>query len=349
MPAELVARLRVSPWYLPESSFVAVVGDEIAGFVMLSRLEVDVPGPDTAPSLFEHPAVLAGPATFEALNLSPLAVAPAHQGRGIGRALVEHAVAAANETDTPFVILEGDPAHYRRYGFEPASTARLYPPSPLIPDAAFMFLPLRGFDPRRHAGLVRYPDPFMELNAFGPPLHGRVEAVSSDDDHRFSKVVRAEIELLTGVGVAGDAHAGTTVRHRSRVRRDATLPNLRQVHLVHAELFDELVAAGHVVTAGDIGENVLTRGLPLLDLPVGTRLGLGEQAVVELTGLRNPCHQLDQFQPGLQKAVLDRADDGTLVRKAGVMAVVVAGGVVRAGDAIEVTLPAAPHTALLPV
>lgn len=182
-----------------------------------------------------------------------------------------------------------------------------------------------------------------------PPATARVESVGCDDGHRFSKPVRAEIELVAGLGVAGDVHAGATVRHRSRVRRDATQPNLRQVHLVHAELFDELAAAGHQVRAGDIGENVLTRGVPLLDLPVGTRLALGEAAVVELTGLRNPCYQLDEFQPGLQKAVLDRAADGALIRKAGVMAVVVSSGIVRPGDTITVTLPSTPHVALTPV
>lgn len=189
----------------------------------------------------------------------------------------------------------------------------------------------------------------MTSVAVPPQMSGRVESVSSDGGHRFSKVVRPEIELIAGVGVAGDAHAGGTVKHRSRVRRDPTTPNARQVHLVHAELFDELIGAGRVVEAGDIGENVLTRGLPLLDLPVGSRLALGASAVVELTGLRNPCYQLDAFQSGLQKAVLDRADDGTLVRKAGVMAVVLTGGTVRPGDAIEVTFPAAPHAALAPV
>lgn len=185
--------------------------------------------------------------------------------------------------------------------------------------------------------------------AIPPRLQGRVVAVCSDDAHRFSKVVREHVELVAGVGVAGDAHAGATVRHRSRVRRDATQPNLRQVHLVHAELFDELADAGHTVGPGDIGENVLTRGLPLLDLPVGTRLSLGASAVVELTGLRNPCRQLDAFQPGLQRAVLDRADDGSLVRKAGVMAVVVAGGTVAAGDEVQATLPPSPHRPLEPV
>ncbi|MBS3940232.1 MAG: GNAT family N-acetyltransferase [Actinobacteria bacterium] len=295
--AMLVARLRESAVFVPGLALVAVVDEAVVGFAMISRLEIEVPAPPLSPSLFEHPAVLAGPATFEALNLSPLAVTPAYQGRGIGRDLVEHAVAAADRAGAPLLVVEGDPAHYHRYGFRTASEVGLRRPSPLIPDAAFQVRPLGSFDPSVHVGDVRYP----------------------------------------------------AVRHRSRVRRDATRANLRQVHLVHAELFDELAGAGHSVGPGDIGENVLTRGLPLLDLPVGTRLTLGASAVVELTGLRNPCYQLDVFQPGLKRAVLGRAEDGSLVRKTGVMAIVARGGVVRAGDPIEVTLPPAPHVALEPV
>ena len=178
----------------------------------------------------------------------------------------------------------------------------------------------------------------------------RVQAVHRSSVHGFSKQAEDEgIVLLQGLGVEGDAHAGTTVRHRSRVRRDPTQPNLRQVHLLHAELFEELMAAGFPVWAGDLGENVTTRGLDLLALSAGTRLRLGAQAVVEVTGLRNPCSQIDRFQPGLMQAVLDRREDGTLVRKAGVMAVVVQGGAVRAGDAIEVLAPAGPHRPLEPV
>jgi MOSC domain-containing protein YiiM len=177
----------------------------------------------------------------------------------------------------------------------------------------------------------------------------RVEAVSLDARHAFSKVAAARITLVAGLGVEGDAHAGVTVQHRSRVRRDPTQPNLRQVHLVHAELLDALCARGFRVGPGTIGENVTTRGVALLDLPVGTRLRLGCAAVVELTGLRNPCTQLDDYQDGLMKAVLDRDADGALVRLAGVMAIVCTGGVVRAGDPVGVALPAPPYTALAPV
>ena len=142
---------------------------------------------------------------------------------------------------------------------------------------------------------------------------------------------------------------GVTVKHRSRVARDPTQPNLRQVHLVHAELHDELRAAGFQVGAGEMGENVTTRGIDLLALPVGTRLRLGADAVVEVAGLRNPCAQLDRWQPGLMAAVLDRDADGKLVRKAGIMAIVLAGGEVRAGDPVHVELPPGPRRALEPV
>ena len=180
-------------------------------------------------------------------------------------------------------------------------------------------------------------------------MDGVVVAVSSSPSHTMRKEARASIRLLAGVGVEGDAHAGSTVRHRSRVARDPTAPNLRQVHLVHAELHDELAAAGFAVEAGELGENVTTRGVGLLGLPVGTRLHLGASAVVEVTGLRNPCSQLDGLQPGLLGAVLSRDDAGRLVRKAGVMAVVVEGGDVCPGDSIAVELPHGPRRALEPV
>jgi MOSC domain-containing protein YiiM len=155
--------------------------------------------------------------------------------------------------------------------------------------------------------------------------------------------------LVAGLGVEGDAHLGRTVQHRSRVARDPTQPNLRQVHLIHGELHDELRALGFEVGPGDLGENVTTRGVDLLGLPAGTRLRLGDEAVVEVTGLRNPCAQLDRFQDGLLAAVLDRDGDGELVRKAGVMGVVVTGGAVRPGDPIAVEVPPPPRAALRPV
>jgi MOSC domain-containing protein YiiM len=180
-------------------------------------------------------------------------------------------------------------------------------------------------------------------------MGGLVVAVSSSGWHGFSKATRESIRLLAGLGVEGDAHAGVTVKHRSRVRRDATQPNLRQVHLIHEELHDELRAAGFRVAAGTMGENVTTRGVDLLGLPRGTLLRLGASAVVEITGLRNPCVQLDEYQRGLMAAVLGRDTNGALVRRAGVMAVVRAGGSVRAGDRIAVELPPTPHQRLEPV
>lgn len=180
-------------------------------------------------------------------------------------------------------------------------------------------------------------------------MNGMVTAVSRSERHSFSKSNRPSITLLAGLGVEGDAHEGATVKHRSRVRRDPTAPNLRQVHLLHAELHDQLRKAGFMVTPGQIGENVTTRGIDLLALPVGATLHFARGAVVEVTGLRNPCTQLDDFQPGLTAAVLDRDEAGRLIRKAGIMGVVVEGGEVRPGDAVRVELPPEPHRTLEPV
>jgi MOSC domain-containing protein YiiM len=176
-----------------------------------------------------------------------------------------------------------------------------------------------------------------------------VVAVSSRIGHHFSKTPSPSIRLLKGLGVAGDAHMGETVKHRSRVRRDPTQPNLRQVHLMHIELFDELRAKGFVVQPADLGENITTSGIDLLALPTGTRLYLGASAVVEITGLRNPCIQIDNFRKGLMAATLDRDADGNLVRRAGVMSIVIADGDVRPGDSIRIEMPAAPYQPLQPV
>jgi MOSC domain-containing protein YiiM len=178
---------------------------------------------------------------------------------------------------------------------------------------------------------------------------GNVVAVSLRAGHHFSKTPSLSIRLLKNLGVAGDAHMGETVKHRSRVRKDPTQPNLRQVHLIHAELFEELRAKGFSVRPGDLGENLTTSGLDLLALPTGTRLHLGRSAVVEITGLRNPCVQIDGFQQGLMAATLDKDAGGNLIRKAGIMGIVVADGDVRPGDAVRVELPPEPHRSLLPV
>ncbi len=174
----------------------------------------------------------------------------------------------------------------------------------------------------------------------------QVTAVHASAAHSFSKVSADEIALVAGLGVAGDAHCGARVKHRSRVAADPTQPNLRQVHLIHSELHDELGRAGHVVSPGDLGENVTTRGIELLSLPTGAVLRLGSDALVAITGLRNPCKQIDEFQSGLLRRVVHKLPDGGIVRKAGVMGVVVASGVVRPSDAIEVALPPGPPKSL---
>ena len=175
---------------------------------------------------------------------------------------------------------------------------------------------------------------------------GTVEAVHRSPTHTMSKPPQPSITLLAGLGVEGDAHLGVTVKHRSRVAADPTQPNLRQVHLIHAELHDELHAKGFHVLAGAMGENITTRNLELLSLPVGTLLHIGSDAVVEITGLRNPCSQLNGLRPGLMDAVLGRDADGHLIRKAGIMGVVIAGGEVNSKDEIRVTLPPEPHRKL---
>ena len=180
-------------------------------------------------------------------------------------------------------------------------------------------------------------------------MQGKVLTVSACGNHLFSKKVRASIYLLKGLGVEGDAHMGATVKHRSRVERDPSQPNLRQVHLIHAELFMELNQQGYDVSSGTIGENILTQGIELLDLPTGTRLHIGKSATVEVTGSRNPCWQLDDYQSGLLKAVLDRDKNGNLIRKSGIMGIVLKDGEVCPGDEIEVDLPPEPHQRLEPV
>jgi MOSC domain-containing protein YiiM len=178
---------------------------------------------------------------------------------------------------------------------------------------------------------------------------GKLPAVSGvyvNDKHTFSKSSKAAIRLIKDFGVEGDCHAGPVDQHLFHLRRFGQHPNLRQVHLIHTELFDELALKGHAVRPGDLGENIATRNIELLKLPVGTRLRLGPEAIVELTGLRNPCRQIEAFQPGLLKHVLESTSAG-LVRKAGVMSIVIQGGVVQPGDSIGVELPPLPHEPLV--
>jgi MOSC domain-containing protein YiiM len=177
-------------------------------------------------------------------------------------------------------------------------------------------------------------------------LNGKVIAVSLSADHSFSKIQKNEIRLLSGIGVEGDAHSGRTVKHRSRVAKDPTQANLRQVHLIHSELFGELHAAGYSVTASDLGENITTEGIDLLGLPTDTLLYIGGSAVVRITGLRNPCAQIDDFLPGLLKQVVGYDHKGNLVRKAGVMGVVLESGWVRPGDFIRTQYPDPPFRTL---
>lgn len=178
---------------------------------------------------------------------------------------------------------------------------------------------------------------------------GLVVAVCVGGKHRFTKPVSDNIKLLVGLGVQGDAHLGKTVQHRSRVRKDPTQPNLRQVHLIHQELFHELREKGFELAAGAIGENITTSGIDLLALPQGARLHIGATAIVTVTGLRNPCRQLDRYSPGLMKALLEKDELGNVRRKAGVMGTVQTGGQVRPGDPIRIELPSKPYRPLEPV
>lgn len=179
-----------------------------------------------------------------------------------------------------------------------------------------------------------------------PQVSEQVEAVHRSAGHSFSKEPQSLIDLLQGLGVEGDAHQGVTVKHRSRVARDPTQPNLRQVHLIHGELLDELRLQGFEILPGQLGENITTRGVDLLNLPQGTLLHLGPDAIVEVTGLRNPCRQIEGFKTGLLKAVLPQDAEGNLVRKAGIMGIVRCGGKVQPGDAIQAQLPPEPHRTL---
>ena len=175
---------------------------------------------------------------------------------------------------------------------------------------------------------------------------GSVIAVAKAPHHAFSKRVSSEIRIIVGQGVEGDAHQGDRVKHRSRVAADPSQPNLRQVHLLHAELFDELSAKGFDVSPAQLGENITTRGIDLLGLPLGTLLRLGPDVVLEVTGLRNPCAQIENFRPGLLAEVLGRGPQGEAIRKTGIMEIVVSGGMVRAGDPITAELPPLPHLPL---
>jgi|TARA_R110001606_G_scaffold365703_1_gene520632 MOSC domain-containing protein YiiM len=185
------------------------------------------------------------------------------------------------------------------------------------------------------------------VNLIGDAMsEARVVAVAKDGVHRFSKEIVSEIRIIEGMGVEGDAHLGKTVKHRSRVAVDPTQPNLRQVHLIHSELFSEVSEKGFIVRAADLGENITTFGVDLLALPRGTVLKIGQTVELEVTGLRNPCKQIDNFQTGLLSAVLIKGENGELIRKSGIMTVVKAGGSIKAGDAIQSIFPEKPYLPL---
>jgi MOSC domain-containing protein YiiM len=177
-------------------------------------------------------------------------------------------------------------------------------------------------------------------------MKGLVIAVCRSETHTMSKAKVSSLTILKGLGVEGDAHQGVTVKHRSRVARDPTQPNLRQVHLIHSELHDELRTKGFNINAGQMGENITSQGIDLLSLPKGTQLHIGKTVVLEVTGLRNPCYQLDGIQEGLMQAVLDKDSQGNLIRKAGIMTIVIEGGEIFPDDAINVIFPPEPHQKL---
>jgi MOSC domain-containing protein YiiM len=198
-----------------------------------------------------------------------------------------------------------------------------------------------------HADMERACDVLPESKAMdNTDLLPTIVGVHSSGRHAFSKTPEAAIRLIENFGVEGDAHAGATDQHLYHIRRFGQFPNLRQVHLIQAELFDEVAQKGHTVHPGDLGENISTRNVDLLALPTGTRLRLGSGAIIELTGLRNPCHQIEDFQPGLLKHLVEKRPTG-LVRRAGVMSIVLRGGDVRSGDSIEIELPPLPHEPLI--
>ena len=172
---------------------------------------------------------------------------------------------------------------------------------------------------------------------------GKVHSLSISNQHTFSKKVIDQVEVIEGIGIKGDAHAGITVKHRSRVAKDPTQPNLRQIHLIHLELLNELAEKGYTVNPGELGENITTVGISLLDLPKNTLLKIGKQVSIQITGLRNPCHQIDKFQKGLLKEVVGKDKSGAIVRMAGIMGIVLKGGIINSQDEIEITYPALPH------
>jgi len=176
--------------------------------------------------------------------------------------------------------------------------------------------------------------------------NSKVHALSISEQHTFSKNLVNEVVVIAGIGIKGDAHAGVTVKHRSRVAKDPTQPNLRQIHLIHLELLSDLKTKGYIVKPGDLGENITTTGISLLDLPKDTILTIGENVEIQITGLRNPCHQIDKFQKGLLKEVVGKNDAGEIVRMAGIMGIVLKGGIIKVNDTIQIAYPDLPYQKL---
>jgi len=176
----------------------------------------------------------------------------------------------------------------------------------------------------------------------------KVVAVACDKAHNIVKPLQDKITLIAGLGVKGDAHAGKTVQHRYDKARTPDTPNLRQVHLIQSELFDDVAELGMVVEPGQMGENITTRGIDVLALSRGTQLQIGE-ALIEVTGLRNPCKYLNQIAPGLLKACIGKWEDGTILPKTGIMGVVINGGDIKPGDDIHIMATDRPYERLKPV
>lgn len=178
----------------------------------------------------------------------------------------------------------------------------------------------------------------------------RVVAVSLSAKHGFSKVPQAAIRLIAGEGVEGDVHRGERTQHLYRMRQDPTQPNLCQVHLLSSEKLEELRAKEFAVRPGDLGENILTEGLDLLNLPLATLLRVGEDALLQVTGLRTPCLKIDKYQRGLQQHMWGERDElGRRTRRAGIMTIVLHGGLVRSSYPIAIEVPPEPHLPLPPV
>jgi MOSC domain-containing protein YiiM len=172
-----------------------------------------------------------------------------------------------------------------------------------------------------------------------------VVAVHRKEEYGVFKEIQESVHLVKGFGVQGDAHMGTLVQHRYNKKQNPNQPNLRQVHLIQAELFDDLKELGLIVKPGEMGENITTRNIDIINLPLDTKLHLGDSAILQLTGLREPCGQLNTVQKGLKNAVLDESGKS----RVGVMSVVLRGGAVKADDLIRVELPSEPHQDLQPV